>query len=166
MIIKLSIRYVFAQTEYIISCYFSIFSISFVAFVRILYSHIVAQECLVPNEVVLNECDVLDNVAPCIEQKWGESALCIQQNDVAKEIKYAKEFRSRYAMFVNHCNINNGDYHVRRRFDREPSRIPVKKLEKFSRKNKQIKKLVCRRILKNIPVSSKLHKITLHLLRQ
>ena len=133
---------------------------------RILYSHIVEQECLVPNEVVSNECDVLDNVAPCIEQKCGESALCIQQNDVAKEIKYAKEFRSRYAMFVNHCNINNGDYHVRRRFDLEPSRIPVKNLEKFSRKNKQIKKLVCRRILKNIPVSSKLHKITLHLRRQ
>ena len=61
-------------------------------------------------------------------------------------------------MFVNHCNINNGDYHVRRRFDREPSRIPVKKLEKFSRKNKQIKKLVCRRILKNIPVSSKMYR--------
>ena len=124
---------------------------------RILYSHIVEQECLVPNEVVSNECDVLDNVAPCIEQKCGESALCIQQNDVAKEIKYAKEFRSRYAMFVNHCNINNGDYHVRRRFDREPSRRPLKKLEKFSRKNKQIKKLVCRRILKNIPVSSKMY---------
>lgn len=46
---------------------------------------------MVPNEVVSNECDdVLDNVAPCIEQKCGESALCIQQNDVAKEIKYAK----------------------------------------------------------------------------
>ena len=105
--------------------------------------------CLVPNEVVSNECDdVLDNVAPCREQKCSESALCIQQNDVAKEIKYAKEFRSRYAMFVNHCNINNGDYHVRRRFDLEPSRIPVKNLEKFSRKNKQIKKLVCRRMLK------------------
>ena len=115
---------------------------------RILYSHIVEQECLVPNEVVSNECDVLDNVAPCIEQKCGESALCIQQNDVAKLIKYAKEFRSHYAMFVNRCNINNGDYRVRRRFGREPSRIPVKKLEKFSRKNKQIKKLVCRRILK------------------
>ena len=114
--------------------------------------------CLVPNEVVSNECDdVLDNVAPCIEQKCGESALCIQQKNVAKEIKYAKEFRSRYAMFFNHCNINNGDYHVRRRFDLEPSRIPVKKLEKFSRKNKQIKKLVCRRILKNIPVSSKMY---------
>ena len=61
-------------------------------------------------------------------------------------------------MFVNHCNINNGDYHVRRQFDREPSRRPLKKLEKFSRKNKQIKKLVFRRILKNIPVSSKMYR--------
>ena len=96
---------------------------------------------MVPNEVVSNECDdVLDHVAPRIERKCGQSALCIQQNDVAKEIKYVKEFRSRYAMFVNRCKINNGDYHVRRRFDREPSRVPVKKLEKFSRKNKQIKK--------------------------
>ena len=34
---------------------------------------------MVPNEVVSNECDdVLDNVALCIEQKSGESALCIQ----------------------------------------------------------------------------------------
>ena len=136
-----------------------VLSLLCVYYIRILLSRNV---CLVPNEVVSNECDdVLDNVAPCIEQKCGESALCIQQNDVAKEIKYAKEFRSRYAMFVNHCNINNGDYHVRRRFDREPSRIPVKILEKFSRKNSKtvkVKKLVCRRILKNIPVSSKMYR--------
>ena len=39
--------------------------------------------------------------APCREQKCGESAFGIQQNDAAKEIKYAKEFRFRYAMFVN-----------------------------------------------------------------
>ena len=49
--------------------------------------------------------------------------MCVQQIDVAKEIK----FRTRYMMFVYHCNINNPEYHVRRRFDREPSRIPVKK---------------------------------------
>ena len=47
---------------------------------------------------------------------------------------------------------------VRRRFDREPSRIPVKKLETLSRKNRKNKKLVCRRILKNIPVSSKMYR--------
>lgn len=51
--------------------------------------------------------------------------LCTQQGDVEKEIKYAEDFRSRYAMSVN-CNIYNREYHVRRRFDREPSRIPVK----------------------------------------
>ena len=49
--------------------------------------------------------------------------MCVQQIDVAEEIK----FRCRYMMFVYHCNINNPEYHVRRRFDREPSRIPVKK---------------------------------------
>ena len=69
----------------------------------------------------------MDKAALCIQQKCDESALCVQQIDVAKEIKYPGEFRSRYAMFVN-CNtsINNREYRVRRRFDREPSRIPVK----------------------------------------
>ena len=112
--------------------------------------------CVVSSNVVSDECDVLDKAALRIQQKCDKSALRVQQIDVAKEIKYPEEFRSRYAMFVN-CNtsINNREYHVRRRFDREPSRIPVKKLEKLSRKNKKIKKLVCRRILKSIPVSSK-----------
>ena len=62
------------------------------------------------------ECDhvVLDKAALCmdtlcIQQKCDESALCVQQIDVAREIK----FRSRYMMFVYHC--------------REPSRIPVRK---------------------------------------
>ena len=109
-----------------------VLSLLCVYYIRILLSRNV---CLVLNEVVSNECDdVLDNVALCTEQKCGESALCIQQNDVAKEIKYAKEFRSRSAMFVNRFNINNGDYHVRRRFDREPRRIPVKKLVKQTNK--------------------------------
>ena len=85
------------------------------------------------SNVVSDECDVLDKAALCIQQKCDESAFCVQQIDVAKKIKYPEEFRSRYAMFVN-CNtsncINNREYHVRRRFDREPSRIPVKKTRK------------------------------------
>ena len=77
VIIKLTfVIFLFKQST-LSAVIFSIFSISFVAFVRILYLRIV--------EVVSNECDdVLDNVAPCREQKCGESALCIQQNDVAK----------------------------------------------------------------------------------
>ena len=80
-----------------------------------------------------DECDVLDKAALCIQQKCDESGLCVQQIDDAKEMKYPEEFRSRYAMFVN-CNtctsFNNREYHVRRRFDREPSRIPVRKTRK------------------------------------
>ena len=89
--------------------------------------------CVVSSNVVSDECDVLDKAALCIQQKCDESALCVQQIDVAKEMKYPEEFRSCCAMFVN-CNtctsFNNREYHVRRRFDREPSRIPVKKTRK------------------------------------
>ena len=62
----------------------------------------------------------------CIPQKSDESALCVQQIDVVKEIKS----RSRYMVFVHHCNSNNPEHHVQRRFDREPSRIPVKTTRK------------------------------------
>jgi len=54
--------------------------------------------CVVSNNVVSDECDVLDRAPLRIQQKCDGSALCVQQNDVAKEIKYAEEFRSRYAM--------------------------------------------------------------------
>ena len=49
---------------------------------------------VVSSNMVSDECDVLD-----------KAALCIQQIDVAKEMKYPEEFRSRYAMFVN-CNTS------------------------------------------------------------
>ena len=79
-----------------------------------------------------------------------ESELCVQQNDVEKEIKYAEQFRSRYAMGVN-CNINNREYHVRSR------RIPVKgKLERSHVKTQKLD--MCMRILKNILVSSKMYR--------
>ena len=56
--------------------------------------------CVLSSNVVSGECDVLDKAALCIQQKCDESALCVHQIDVAKEIKYPEEFRSRYAMFV------------------------------------------------------------------
>ena len=128
-----------------------VLSLFCVYYIRMLCGNI----CFVSNNVVADECDhdVLDKAALCKQQKCHESALCVQQIDVPKEIK----FRSRCMMFVYHCNINNPEYHVRRRFDRESSRIPVKKLGKLSHKNKKIKKLVYRRILKNIPFSSKMY---------
>ena len=103
---------------------------------------------MVSNNVVSDECNVLDKA--CIQQTCDESELSLQQNDVEKEIKYAEQFRSRYAMGVN-CNINNHEYHVRSR------RIPVKaKLDKFHVKTQKLD--MCMRILKNILVSSKMYR--------
>lgn len=99
-----------------------------VAFLCILYSHVV-QECFcVSNNVASDECYVLDKVALGIQQTCDASALCVQQINVAKEIKHSEEFRSRYAIFL-HCNpsIENCECHVRKRFDREPNKIPVQK---------------------------------------
>ena len=42
---------------------------------------------MVSSNVVSDECDVLDKAALCIQQKCDESALCVQQIDVAKEMK-------------------------------------------------------------------------------
>ena len=96
--------------------------ISFVAFICIYCICMLCRHvCFVANNMVADECDhvVLDKAALwmdtlCKQQKCDESALCGQQIDVAKEIK----FRSCYMMFVYHYNINrNPEYHVRRRFD-------------------------------------------------
>jgi len=73
--------------------------------------------CLVSNNVVSDECNVLDKA--CIQQTCDESELSLQQNDVEKEIKYAEQSRSHYAMVV-YCNINNRECDARSR------RIPEK----------------------------------------
>ena len=74
---------------------------------HILHLRVVCRNvCLVSDNVVSGECYVLDKAALCIQQKSDESALChlcVQQNDVEKEINYVEEFRLHYAMFVN-CN--------------------------------------------------------------
>ena len=43
--------------------------------------------------------------------------------------------------------------------DREPSRIPEKKLRSLTRKNRNLQCYVWHRLLKNIPESSKVHRI-------
>ena len=88
-----------------------VLSLLCVRYIRMLRRHV----CFVSNNVVADECDhvVLDKTALCmdtlcIQQKYDEPALCVQQIHVAKEIK----FRSCYMMFVYHCNINNPEYHA------------------------------------------------------
>ena len=63
-----------------------------------------SNNCLVSHNVVSDESHVLDGSIFVCRQKRDElskSALCVQQIDVSREMKYAEEFRSQYAMFIN-----------------------------------------------------------------
>ena len=73
-----------------------------------------------------------------------------------------QDCRSRYAKFVyEKCLLTviiNQKRHVGRR-DREPSRIPGKKLSRLLKKNRNIRKLVRKYIKKNVPRSSHIHRL-------
>ena len=101
-----SFLFLLKQSTLIISHYFSIcrYYIILACCEKIMF-------CLVSNNVVSDECDVLmDKAALCIQgSKVRCIALCVQQNDVQKELKDAEEFRSCYAMFVR--LFNNREYH-------------------------------------------------------
>ena len=66
------------------------------------------------------------------------------------------EQRSRYAkFFVLKCQKLHHTYREKR--DREPSRIPVKKLERIMNKSRLVRREIRMYIAKNIPMSSKIH---------
>ena len=66
-----------------------------------------------------------------------------------------KDSRSRYAEFIyRHC-VKSSCHTVRR--DREPSRIPVKRLTRVLQKSRKIRRLVKKHITKNVPRSSGIH---------
>ena len=74
-------------------------------------------------------------------------------------IKLTKKLgiRSRYEMFVYTSNKNLFESRKSRR-EREPSRIPVKKLKRLSKKKRKLKAFVFYKIRKNTPMSSKIHR--------
>jgi len=66
-----------------------------------------------------------------------------------------KNNRSRREKFIYYKDHNVGQpAHVR---DREPSRIPVKRINAICRKSRKLQRLLCSYILKCVPKSSKMH---------
>ena len=111
-------------------------------YVRILYT------IALPTRAMLNvvgKCNVLgEAMQPFVHH----------QHDGVVKIKYREELRSRYAKFV-YCNHNRvvRECHVLRCRDREPSRIPVKKLKRLSQKSRKLRVFVWKKILKITPLS-------------
>ena len=79
-------------------------------------------------------------------------------NDVIVTINVQKS-RSRYAKYLYYnCARVVCECHQYKR-DREPSRIPEKKLRSLTRKNRNLQFYVWHHVLKNILESSKVHRI-------
>ena len=94
------------------------------------------------------------NVTPkCSGLSVGLSVQVVDVNK-SKSLHRTNERRSRYAKFI----VIEGKYnhHVSRR-DREPSRIPCKKLCRLLTKSRKIRKQVRKHIKKNVPRSSHIH---------
>ena len=81
-----------------------------------------------------------------------------EHNDVLVSIK-VQEFRSRYAKYVYYnCSRVVCECHGYKR-DREPSRVPVNMLKRLSQKSKKLQSYVWSRLRKNVPKSSKVHRL-------
>ena len=76
--------------------------------------------------------------------------------------------RSHYGKFVYQksvLTVRHFRRHVARR-DREPSRIPAKKLSRLLQKSRKLRKIVRKHIKKNVPRSSRIHRFTYALSRE
>lgn len=96
-------------------------------------------------ESLQNDCDALERVV--------KSSVFVQPN---KESHLLQECRSRYAIFITCKYVDHNQPRVVSR-DRESSRVPVKKLARVFQKNKKIRKRVRKYLLKNVPMSSRIH---------
>ena len=107
--------------------------------------------CLVEDMInTLDDCDLLEKVVNMINVH--------EHNDVTVSIK-VQHFRSRYGKYGYYdCTRVLYEYHGYKR-DREPSRIPVKMLKRFSQKSRKLRCYVRSCLNKNVPWSSKVHHV-------
>ena len=124
-----------------------------VSLILIYILYILVSCCMLSAEAVLlntfDECDIFEKAMDLSLRVHGHV-----KDDMFVSIDTVK-CRSRYEKFI-YCNQRRifCQCHVRNRRDRAPSRVPLKKLERLSRKNRILKKYVWKGIRKNTPRSS------------
>ena len=96
----------------------------------------------------IDECHIFENTI----------YLCNISNnhDIIVTINVQKSSYAKY-LYYNFARVVCECHQYKR--DREPSRIPEKKLRSLTRKNRNLQCYVWHRVLKNIPESSKVHRI-------
>ena len=102
-----------------------------------------------------DECNVFEKAAQLsvivYDNKLNDS------NDEAFSINTACNCRSRYDKFVY---FNRPRTHGIRVCDREPSRIPKKRISRILKKSRKVRRLLRTYIRKSVPKSSRMHHFT------
>ena len=89
----------------------------------------------------------------------GNESIIQKENCFVEEMKEV-ELTSRREKFIYNTTYNPVDLNKVSHFSgrgRAPSRLPMKKLKSLSKKTRKVRLFVWRRILKNTPLSSKIH---------
>ena len=88
--------------------------------------------------------------------------VTVNKESQSVSVSTTKDCRSRYAKFLHDKRVFILTVTVKRhvgRRDREPSRIPAKKLSRLLKKNRKLRKLVRKHIRKNVPRTSRIHRL-------
>ena len=89
----------------------------------------------------------------------GNESIVLKENCFVEEIKEV-ELRSRRRKFIYNRTYNPVDLNKVSHFSRRgraPSRLPMKKLKSLLKKTRKVRLFVWKGILKNTPLSSKIH---------
>ena len=89
--------------------------------------------------------------------KKGTQLCLIEESCIIKESEI--QLRSRYDQFISSKSVAVSLLKVHKRF-REPSRIPVKQLERTLNKSRRKRRLLRIYVNKNVPSSSRIHQFT------
>ena len=99
-----------------------------------------------------------DNMATGNDSGKKGTQLCLrEENDIIKQSEI--QLRSRYDWFISSKYVAVSRLKVHRRFC-EPSRIPVKQLERSLNKSRRKRRLLRIYVKKNMPSSSRIHQFT------
>ena len=106
--------------------------------------------------VLDEDCDATDVYINCNVLEKAEQLCVINYN---AEFISINDIRSRKGKFLyskqHKLNIHQAA-HVR---DREPSRVPAKRINKILHKSRKLRRLLCSYILRYVPKSSKIHNL-------
>ena len=117
-----------------------------IALIVFLYAALIVHEhFMTTTKTKINDCDIFEK---------AELLSVIAYHN--KDAVLKEECRSRYAQFIS-FKPKCVSHRPRATREREPSRIPVKQIQRVFHKSRNVRKIIRKYIAKNVPMTSKIH---------